>query len=830
MTRSRGGREGDGWYRIQAQDGGPAMIHLYDEIGYYGITAQDFIRELAQVDGPVEVHINSPGGDVGDGYAIYNSLVSRPGVVTVVDGMADSAASVVLMAGEKRLMAPTSSMMIHDAWANFAGNASDMQSMAKRLETTSALIAGVYAATAGGTAESWRERMREQTTFSPEQALEAGLITGITANGRRPAAVPAGTARAAAVMNAAGVDNSPWDAAKAWANGAAADDPAAFYRGICAGEHTSGDPGTQAHWALPYRYTPQSPPNAGGVRNALSRLPQTQNLKDPAGVKAKLERLMKQVNPDYEPGENSPDQETGPGENASAQAAPPVNGRNGMDNEGALTIEGRRSRITDIQARQQEIAAAYPAAVLPADVQAEWDQITAEARDHRAALAAVERRNAEMAELLAGTGTADVPRDDLGRPQAGNGPVPQAGYRPGAPAAHFRHDIYDLGAIRQRARSIDELPGLLRDSAMRAVEEHRFPGAPSRETAQSHVARLLDTIDDENGTLARRVLITGSPLYDQAFGKALKMQSVAGLNPQEIKALSLGTDSAGGYAVPFQLDPTVILTNNGVINPLREISRVEQITGKEYDFVTSTGVTVTRVAEATEAGDGSPALTQPTIRTTRVQGFVPFSIELDVSWNELRSQMTYLLTDAKAVEEGAGTSGFVLGNGTAPNAGGIITTMPGGSQVSTATTATLALADLDTLEGAIPVRFRAQAKYLASKTTYNKLRTLFRAQASSAGDGWARPSQGQPAAINGYDAYESSAMSGSVSTSNALVLLQGDFKQFLIVDRVGMGIELIPHLFGATSRFPVGQRGIYAIWFNNSTILVPNAFRLLKIL
>lgn len=100
---------------------------------------------------------------------------------------------------------------------------------------------------------------------------------------------------------AARADDSPWDASKAWHNGAASDDPAKFYAAICAGEKTTGDPGTQDHWALPYRYTPSSPPNAAAVRNCLARLSQTRDLKDPDAVRRKLQDLMKQINPDYEP-------------------------------------------------------------------------------------------------------------------------------------------------------------------------------------------------------------------------------------------------------------------------------------------------------------------------------------------------------------------------------------------------------------------------------------------------------------------------------------------------------------------------------------------------
>jgi len=366
---------------------------------------------------------------------------------------------------------------------------------------------------------------------------------------------------------------------------------------------------------------------------------------------------------------------------------------------------------------------------------------------------------------------------------------------------------------------------------MRAVSQASFPGAtgrngaPNREDAQGQVEFLLDNIDDENGTLARRILITGSPIYDRAFGKALKALNVAGLTAEESRALSLGTDSAGGYAVPFQLDPTVILTSNGVVNPLRQIARVETITGKEWDGVTSAGVTVSRGTEQQEVGTGDPALVQPSVRTQRVQGFVPFSIELDVSWNQLRTQMTSILRDAKDVEE---ATAFATGNGTAPNPSGVVSTLGTASWVDTAGSALLAASDIYLLGNAMAPRFIANSSIVAAKTTFNRFRTLFQAQASAAGDPFARPSGSMGAQFNGYPKYELSTMATTIGTGS-LIMLQGDFSQFLIVDRVGMGIELIPHLFGATNRFPTGTRGIYALWFNSSKILADNAFRLLRI-
>lgn len=92
----------------------------------------------------------------------------------------------------------------------------------------------------------------------------------------------------------ANIDFSAWDAGKAWSAGAKSDNPAAFYRGICAGKK-SGDPSKQGSWALPYRYSPSSPPNAAGVRNALSRLSQTQGLTNKSEAEAKLNSLMKEV-------------------------------------------------------------------------------------------------------------------------------------------------------------------------------------------------------------------------------------------------------------------------------------------------------------------------------------------------------------------------------------------------------------------------------------------------------------------------------------------------------------------------------------------------------
>lgn len=502
-----------------------------------------------------------------------------------------------------------------------------------------------------------------------------------------------------------------------------------------------------------------------------------------------------------------------------------------VDNDrSTMTVEERVARQSEIRARLSELDTEYSGAELTQEARSEWTGLQQEMVVHERAINDANSR-AEYLRYLndnSPQATERVDNSQAGFGQDAGGFASRMGGS--GPAFAQSRDIYDLASIRNRARHIDEVPSLYREYAQRAVEQARFPGAtgrrgaPNREGAQERVAMLLDTIDDEHGSLARRILVTGSPTYERAFGKVLARQSISGLTAEESRALSLGTDAAGGYAVPFQLDPTVILTSNGVVNPLRQISRVETITGKEWDGVTSAGVTVSRGTEGQEVGTGDPAFGQPTVRTSRVQGWVPFSVELDVTWNALRTQLTSILQDAKDVEE---ATAFATGNGTAPNPSGVVSTLGTASWVDTAGSAVLAAGDVYLLENAMAPRFIANSSIVASKTTFNRFRALFQAQASAAGDPFARPSGGMGEQFNGYPKYELSTMSTSIGTGS-LVMLQGDFNQFLIVDRVGMGIELVPHVLGSNRR-PTGERGVFALWFNSSKILADNAFRLLRI-
>ncbi|WP_020116818.1 head maturation protease, ClpP-related [Streptomyces canus] len=167
------------WYRItNAADSDEAEVMLYDEIGgWWGRTADDLVAELRGITAPrMRVRINSPGGSVFEGIAIANALRAHPALVTVqVDSIAASIASVIAMAGDRIEMAPNSMLMIHDASGLCMGNASDMEEMAELLDLISDNIADAYAARAGGTRDEWRARMRAETWYLPEDAVDNGL-------------------------------------------------------------------------------------------------------------------------------------------------------------------------------------------------------------------------------------------------------------------------------------------------------------------------------------------------------------------------------------------------------------------------------------------------------------------------------------------------------------------------------------------------------------------------------------------------------------------------------------------------------------------------------
>lgn len=175
------------WYRITNTAGGPAVVDIFDEIGYWGVVASEFQRELNAITATeITLNLNSPGGEIFEGIAIYNALRSHPAAVTVrVSSLAASIASVIAQAGDTIIMQPGAQMMIHEASGLEWGNAAALRKMADLLDKQSDNIASVYAERAGGTPEDWRARMQTETWYTAEEAVAAGLADEVDAPARQ---------------------------------------------------------------------------------------------------------------------------------------------------------------------------------------------------------------------------------------------------------------------------------------------------------------------------------------------------------------------------------------------------------------------------------------------------------------------------------------------------------------------------------------------------------------------------------------------------------------------------------------------------------------------
>jgi ATP-dependent Clp protease, protease subunit len=167
---------------VRASAAGDNVITMYDVIGrdYWtggGITAESVNEQLGRIgNGDVEVHINSPGGDMFEGIAIFNRLQQHPGEITVkVFGQAASAASIIAMAGDRIEMAPSSFVMIHNCWVVAAGNRHDLRETADFLEPFDAAMVGVYAARSGSSPEDITAWMDGETYMNGELAIERGF-------------------------------------------------------------------------------------------------------------------------------------------------------------------------------------------------------------------------------------------------------------------------------------------------------------------------------------------------------------------------------------------------------------------------------------------------------------------------------------------------------------------------------------------------------------------------------------------------------------------------------------------------------------------------------
>lgn len=339
----------------------------------------------------------------------------------------------------------------------------------------------------------------------------------------------------------------------------------------------------------------------------------------------------------------------------------------------------------------------------------------------------------------------------------------------------------------------------------------------------------------------RYAVAAGSEAYERAFAKLVAnptqghlewtadegdaYRAVAAVQAEQ-RAMST-TDTGGGYLIPLTLDPAVMLTSSGSINPLRQISRVVQTVTDTWQGVTSAGVTAEWTAEAAEVADASPTLGSPSIPVYKGDAFVPFSFEVQGDAVNFMQELGKLLVDGA---EQLNATAYTTGSGSGQPKG-IITSLVGSAGtvplITPGTPETLLAGDVYALQNALPPRFQPNASWTANLSIINTLRQFETTNGALKFPGL----QSNPPSLLGRTMYENSNQDGTfdaAATANNYLLLYGAFENFVIVDRIGSTLELVPHLVGANRR-PTGQRGAL-LWFRTgSDVVVPQAFRLLNI-
>jgi HK97 family phage major capsid protein len=389
------------------------------------------------------------------------------------------------------------------------------------------------------------------------------------------------------------------------------------------------------------------------------------------------------------------------------------------------------------------------------------------------------------------------------------------------PAAGVEAEALRHGAFREAQRCLEEH---LRDGLIQTSDADRIDG-------------VLRGPDRLLGVDARYVAAVSQPAYRSAFLKLLTHGAGASLRmtgeemdavqqvtaADEFRAMNTGTGSAGQFGLPLAIDPTMIISSAGTISPIRELASHVTISTREYRAVTTAGVTATFAAELTEVADGTPTLAQPDIFTEKAQAFVPFSIEVGADYPGLLDELGKLFADAKNVLEG---TKFALGSGHSSNEPqGLVTGLSGTSIYTTASAGTWAVADAYGIQNSLSPRWQANARWLMSLSIYNATKRLV-ASASSTEPQIVSP---DGRLLLNKEWRETSDMATAVAASNKIAIYGSISDAFRIVDRIGMSVELVPHIFGSSNRFPLGARGLYSFWRTSSAVIVNDAARVVSV-
>jgi HK97 family phage major capsid protein len=355
--------------------------------------------------------------------------------------------------------------------------------------------------------------------------------------------------------------------------------------------------------------------------------------------------------------------------------------------------------------------------------------------------------------------------------------------------------------------------------------EHKFANSQGAE----NITRTIERGGSVGECAARLAVTTGSDDYRAAWlgymtGGAHDVRLLQRAN-DEYRAMTAGTGNSGGYMVPLYMDPSFDVTGTGSYNPIRELARVNQITTLTYNGSNAAQVTAAILGENAAFSDNAPVVAQIQIPTYKYGAYIPASFEAFEDIDTLASDVGELFADAKANLE---ATQFATGSGSAPH--GIVTDVTAitASRVAPTTGGTFVVGDVYKVHAALPPRYRrtdgASRAWMMSVNIIDTIRQF--GTANNYANFLVNLAAGQPPVLLGDSLVEASTMSTSITTGQN-ILLFGDFRQFQIVDRVGVSTEFIPNTFDQASGRPAGQRAWLMHWRFGSGVRDANAFRVL---
>ncbi len=378
-----------------------------------------------------------------------------------------------------------------------------------------------------------------------------------------------------------------------------------------------------------------------------------------------------------------------------------------------------------------------------------------------------------------------------------------------------------------------------RDAAMRIIDRNEKDRTVELDTRQKD--RLDALLRTSNGNtegkhIAERMLLTENDDYRSAFAKVLLGQGAA-LDADESRALGefarwesraamSSTAAAGGHGVPVLIDPTIVLTTQGHPAVVLQSCRVETITTDEWKGVTSTGTTWSYDEEITEVSEDTPVTAQPTVEVWESRNFVGFSNRIGMDYPNFAAEI------GRVIAEGYNDSlayYTVLGSGSTQPFG-IITALDANTNVEVVPTTDGALygQDIGKVWTNLAERYRGNATWMMSADMAEEIAAFGSAdyhafQTSRLGDEVTQTLRGRPVKYSDY------FPSFASSTGAANLLVVGDFRNYLFVQRAGMAMEYVPHTFGTSNPGrPTGERGWFSWARNGGDSINDLGFRLLQ--